>query len=425
MIIFDNKLCLIAISSWEYYDASRYDSAVFGGALKIVLIKGLKMVSEQYLKIQQIKVKKKRLLSIDALRGFDMFWILGAEGLFSALFIVTGWPILAIFAEQMEHSLWHGFRAYDLIFPLFIFLSGVSLGIAAKPLSSYEPEQAKSILHHGIKRLVLLISFGILYNHGWGNGIPASFDGIRYVSVLGRIGIAWFVAAMLVWHTSDKTQWLVAGVILIGYWLLLNFVTLGGYGGGDFSANGALNAWFDQNLLPGITYQEMAIDPEGILSNVTSIVNALAGVFTGRYMIKNISSPKTLLIGLSIIGLFVLALGYLWGIFFPINKTLWTSSFTLVTIGYSILLLTFFYWFIDVLDFTLWAKFFAIIGTNSIIAYLGSSIIDWQYTSQSIFGGIINILPVGWQQFMIFSGMVFLQWLVLYWLYRRNIFIKV
>jgi predicted acyltransferase len=96
-----------------------------------------------------------------------------------------------------------------------------------------------------------------------------------------------------------------------------------------------------------------------------------------------------------------------------------------VTIGYSILLLTFFYWLIDVLNFTLWAKFFAVIGTNSIIAYLGSSIIDWQYTSQSFFGGIINILAVGWQHFMIFGGMVFLQWLVLYWLYRRNIFIKV
>jgi predicted acyltransferase len=241
MIIFDNKLCLIAISSWEYYDANKYDSAVLCG-VEIVLIKGLKMLSEQGLKTQQIKVMKKRLLSIDALRGFDMFWILGAESLFAALFIVTGWPILAIFSEQMEHSLWHGFRTYDLIFPLFIFLSGVSLGIAAKPLSSYEPEQSKLILHHGIKRLVLLISFGILYNHGWGNGIPASFDGIRYVSVLGRIGIAWFVAAMLVWYASEKTQWLVAGVLLVGYWLLLNFVTLGGYGGGDFSANGALNA---------------------------------------------------------------------------------------------------------------------------------------------------------------------------------------
>ncbi|MFT7431241.1 MAG: putative acyltransferase, partial [Colwellia sp.] len=209
------------------------------------------------------------------------------------------------------------------------------------------------------------------------------------------------------------------------YWLLLSLVTLGGYGGGDFSAIGALNAWFDQHLLPGSTYQGLAIDPEGLLSNITSIVNALAGVFIGRYMIKNIYTPKTLLTGLLVIGTSILLLGYLWGIFFPINKTLWTSSFTLVTIGYSILLLTLFYWLIDVVEFTLWAKFFAVIGTNSIIIYLGSSIVDWQYTSKSIFGGLINSVPAGWQDFILYAGMVLLQWLVLYWLYRRNIFIKV
>ncbi len=383
------------------------------------------MTTDNTSQIGQVKPKKKRLLSIDALRGFDMFWILGAESLFAALFIVTGWPILAIFAEQMEHTVWHGFHAYDLIFPLFIFLSGVSLGVAAKPLSSYPSAKAKSILHHGIKRLIILICFGIIYNHGWGTGIPASFDSIRYVSVLGRIGIAWFVAAMLVWYVSEKTQWFVAGGILIGYWVLLNFITLGGYGGGDFSADGALNAWFDVNLLPGVTYKNLAIDPEGLLSNITSIVNALAGVFIGRYMMKNISAPKKLLKGLSIIGISVLILGYLWGMIFPINKTLWTSSFALVTIGYSTLLLTLFYWLIDVLAFKTWAKFFAVIGTNSIIVYLGSSIIDWQYTSQSIFGGFINIAPSGWKELILFGGMVFLQWLVLYWLYRRNIFIKV
>lgn len=383
------------------------------------------MLNEPLLEIEQITPKKKRLLSIDALRGFDMFWILGAEGLFAALFIVTGWPILAVFAEQMQHTAWHGFRAYDLIFPLFIFLSGVSLGIAAKPLSNYEPEKAKSIVLNGIKRLLLLISLGIFYNHGWGTGMPASFDGIRYVSVLGRIGIAWFVAAMLVWYVSEKTQWLVAGAILIGYWLLLTFVSIGEYGGGDFSAEGALNAWFDLNLLPGITYQQLAIDPEGLLSNITSIVNALAGVFIGRYMMKKKSAPKTLLTGLSLTGISVLILGYLWGLTFPINKTLWTSSFALVTIGYSTLLLTLFYWLIDVLEFKKSAKFFAVIGTNSIIVYLGTSIIDWQYTAKSIFGGLINIVPAAWHDLVMICWMMFLQWLVLYWLYRRNIFIKV
>lgn len=370
-------------------------------------------------------VKKKRLLSIDALRGFDMFWILGGEKLFAAFFIITGWSFFHFGAEQMEHSVWHGFTAYDLIFPLFIFLSGVSLGIAAKPLSSYPAEKANSILLHGFKRLALLVAFGVLYNHGWGTGIPASPEDIRYASVLGRIGISWFVAALLVWYVSERTQWLVAIAILVIYWLMLTFVTIGGVGGGDFTAEGALNVWFDQTFLPGATYRNLPLDPEGLLSNVSSIVNALIGVFVGRYMVKHMANAQHLITRLSIVGILLLVAGYLWGLFFPINKTLWTSSFVLVTTGYSVLLLTLFYALIDVIGFTHWAKFFAVIGTNSIIVYLGSSLINWQYTSKSLFGGFIKVAPAGWQDIILFGGMLLLQWLVLYWLYCRKIFIKV
>jgi len=370
-------------------------------------------------------IKKKRLLSIDALRGFDMFWILGGEKLFAAFFVITGWSIFHIGAEQMEHTVWHGFTAYDLIFPLFIFLSGVSLGIAAKPLSSYPKDKAKSILHHGIKRLFLLFCLGVLYNHAWGAGIPASFDEIRYASVLGRIGISWFIAALLVWYVAERTQWIVAVGILIIYWLLLQFVTLGGVGGGNFTAEGALNIWFDQMLLPGVTYRNLPLDPEGLLSNVTSIVNALFGVFTGRFIKQHSDNAKLLITRLLLSGMLLLILGYLWNTFFPINKTLWTSSFVLVTVGYSILLLTAFYTIIDIIGVIKWAKFFAVIGTNSIIVYLGSSIIDWTYISHSFFGGFIRIAPEGWRELILFGGMVLLQWLVLYWLYCRKIFVKV
>lgn len=370
-------------------------------------------------------VKKKRLLSIDALRGFDMFWILGGEKLFAAFFIITGWSLFHIGAEQMQHSAWHGFTAYDLIFPLFIFLSGVSLGIAAKPLSSYPPGQAKAILLQGVKRLVLLIIFGVLYNHGWGTGMPASPEDIRYASVLGRIGISWFIAALLVWYVSERTQWIVAVAILVIYWLLLSFVSIGELGGGNFTAEGALNVWFDKTFLPGTTYRNLPLDPEGILSNVNSVVNALIGVFIGRYMIKHQANAQYLLIRLVILAGVLLLLGYVWGQFFPINKTLWTSSFVLVTTGYSVLLLALFYALVDVIGLTRWAKFFAVIGTNSIIVYLGSSLINWQYTSKSLFGGLIKIAPAGWQDIILFGGMLLLQWLVLYWLYCRKIFIKV
>jgi predicted acyltransferase len=368
---------------------------------------------------------KKRLLSIDALRGFDMFWILGAEQLFAVLFIITGLSIFDAAAAQMLHSQWHGFTAYDLIFPLFIFLSGVSLGIAAKPFSELGDNKRKQLLRHGIKRLLLLLLLGIIYNHGWGSGIPISAENIRYVSVLGRIGLSWFVAALLVWYISERMQWLVAILILIFYWVLLQYVSLGGFGGGDFSANGALNVWFDQTLLPGTTYRELAIDPEGLLSNIPSVVNALFGVFVGRYMIRHLANSRQLLVRLTSAALLLLVLGYSWGVFFPINKTLWTSSFVLVTSGYSILLLSLFYLIVDVFNFKRLAIFFAVIGTNSIIVYVGSSLINWQYSANSLFGGLSQAMPAGWQELIIIVGILAIQWVILYEMYRRRIFVKV
>ncbi|WP_448549002.1 transmembrane glucosamine N-acetyltransferase NagX [Thalassotalea fusca] len=369
--------------------------------------------------------KKQRLLSIDALRGFDMVWIIGAEKFFAAFFVISGWVVFDVAAQQMNHTPWHGFTAYDLIFPLFIFLSGVSLGIAAKPLATYPPEQATRILLNGIKRLILLVLLGIIYNHGWGTGIPLAFDEIRFASVLGRIGVSWFFAALIVWYLSERAQWITALAILIGYWLVLTFVSIGDYGGGNYSANGALNVWFDQTLLPGSTYLNQPLDPEGILSNIPSVVNALAGVFVGRMMKQQLSSPRTLLVKLLVVGVSCLLIGYGWGSFFPINKVLWTSSFVLVTVGYSTLLLAIFYGLIDVLNWRRWAKVFAVIGTNSIIVYLGSSLINWSYISSSLFGGVLQVAAPGWRELVLFGGMVLLQWLVLYWLYRQKIFIKV
>jgi predicted acyltransferase len=370
-------------------------------------------------------VKKQRLLSIDALRGFDMFWILGAEGLFSALFILTGFSFFNVAAQQMLHSSWHGFTAYDLIFPLFIFLSGVSLGIAGKPMSSYSAEIQQQKIRHAFKRLLLLVVLGVFYNHGWGEGIPTSVDDIRFASVLGRIGIAWFVAALLVWYVSIRAQWLIAGGLLLGYWLLLAFVELGGYGAGNYSATGSLNVWFDQNLLPGAIYQNLPLDPEGLLSNLTSIVNALIGVFVGRHMIAFQQQAGRLLRDLFVAGIVLLIVGYLWSLIFPLNKTLWTSSFTLVTCGYSLLLLTLFYAVIDVLKIQRWAGFFAVIGTNSIVVYLGTSIVDWKFTAKSLFGGIIDAAPSVWQPLLAIVALLLVQWLILLWLYRRKIFIKV
>lgn len=369
--------------------------------------------------------KSKRLLSIDALRGFDMFWILGAEGIFAALFVITGFSFFNDAAAQMLHSKWHGFTLYDLIFPLFIFLSGVSLGIAAKPIAHLPLEQRKAKYQHAIKRLVLLFGLGIVYNHGWGTGIPADFGEVRYVSVLGRIGLAWFVAAMLVWHCSLATQIKATVGLLASYSLILLFASVGDYGSGSFTQAYSINAWVDQTLLPGIRYQNLPVDPEGLLSNLGSIVNCLAGVFVGRLMMQQKSLPKVLLRNLIIIALTTLVLGWAFDLLIPVNKTLWTPSFVLVTCGWSVLFLALFYWLIDMQNWQSWAKPFAIIGMNSIIIYLGTALVNWSYLAQSLFGGVIASVPEHWQTLLSIIAIVLLQWLLLVWMSRNKIFIKV
>ena len=372
------------------------------------------------------KAPKRRLMSLDALRGFDMFWILGGEALFAGLLAWTSWQGWKFADAQMHHSQWHGFTFYDLIFPLFIFLSGVALGLSPKRLDKLPTAQRMPLYKHSLKRLLLLLFFGVLYNHGWGTGAPVAIDEVRYASVLGRIAFAWFFAAMLVWHTSLRTQMFVTFSIVIGYGLMQLFMPFPNGTPGLFTAQGTINAYVDTHFLPGITYQNRALDPEGILSTIPAIANAMAGVFVGHYIVKeNRRGEWAKVAYLLLAGAFILALGWLVDLVIPVNKDLWTSSFALVTTGWSIILLAVFYALVDVLKWQKVAFPFVVIGCNAIIIYLASSIVNWTYISKSLFGGAINAFPVSAQALAAVVALLLVQWLLLCWMYKRGIFIKV
>ena len=361
--------------------------------------------------------KKQRLASVDALRGFDMFWIIGGEALFLPLFALTGWSIFHFGHGQMQHTQWHGFSFYDLIFPLFIFLSGVTLGLANKSLRGRPTSERVPVYRKAIKRLFLLILLGIVYNHGWGAGIPADLGEIRYASVLARIGFAWFFAAMIVWHFAPRTQYLIAAGILIGYYLLQVI-------GGSLTPDGSINAWVDQHFLPGATYQHRAYDPEGVLSTIPAIVNALGGVFAGRWLAHHAGNHKMIMQGLLIGAAVCLLAGFMWHWVYPVNKELWTSSFVLITCGCCLLLLGIFYLLVDVWHWKSFSYFFSVIGCNAILVYLGTSLINWSYSSKSLFGGIAAALPEAAGTLLLASGVILLQWLVLRFLHKRGIFIS-
>ncbi|WP_462154770.1 transmembrane glucosamine N-acetyltransferase NagX [Pseudoalteromonas piscicida] len=372
--------------------------------------------------------KPKRLASLDALRGMDMFWILGGQSIFAALFVLTGWQGWKAFEAHTLHSPWHGFTFYDLIFPLFIFLSGVAMGLSPKRIDHLPFNERKPFYLKALKRLLLLCAFGVLYNHGWGTGIPMDPDGIRYASVLGRIAFAWFFCALLVWHTSLRTLAYVGLGILLFYWLLLCFIPVPGGQAGDLSANGvgSWNAFIDTYFLPGISYQNRPVDPEGVLSSLPAIVNAIAGVFAGRAIANAQTQGEWKTVGiLAGSGVLVLALGWLWDMQFPVNKELWTSSFVLVTVGWSAILLAVFYAIVDVLSFQRWAYPFVIIGANSIIIYLASSLVNWTFISKSVFGGVIASVPIAWQPLIAVFALLAVQLLVLHWMYKRRIFVSV
>lgn len=377
-------------------------------------------------KTKNTKVSKKRLASLDALRGMDMLWILGGEKIFTALFVLTGWAGWQVAHNQTLHSQWHGFTFYDLIFPLFIFLSGVVMGLSPKRIDYLTLSERLPMYKKALKRLVLLCVLGIFYNHGWGTGIPASLDEIRYASVLGRIAVAWFFAVMLIWHTSLRFQIITAISILVGYWIWLVFIPVPGGSAGVLTMQGSWNAWIDQHLLPGITYQNRATDPEGLLSNLPAIVNAILGIFAGRFIAKapDLGEWKTVGI-LFTSGIICLALGWSWNLVFPVNKDLWTSSFVLVTSGWSAILLAIFYAFVDVLNFRKAVYPFIIIGANSIMIYLASSLLNWEYTAKSVFGGLVVAGSESWQPLLSVCALLSVQLLFLHWMYKRNILVSV
>ncbi len=370
--------------------------------------------------------KKPRLASLDALRGFDMFWILGGQAIFAALFVLTGWQGWKAFEAHTVHVPWHGFTFYDLIFPLFIFLSGVAMGLNPRRIDQLPVNERMVFYKKALKRLAILIGLGVLYNHGWGTGMPMALDEVRYASVLGRIAIAWFVAAMLVWHTSLRTQAIVAVAILIGYWIWLCFIPVPGGIAGDLTPEGSWNAWVDQRLLPGIIHRNGPMDPEGLLSQIPAIANAILGVFAGQLIAKANKYGQWKVAGaLFVAGLLTLALGWLWDIAFPVNKRLWTSSFVLVTVGWSAILLAAFYAFVDILGFKKSVYPFVIIGANSIIIYLASSLVNWSYISKSVFGGVVRAVPEDWQPLIAVFAVLAVQLLVLHWMYKRKIVVSV
>ena len=361
-----------------------------------------------------------RLYSLDALRGFDMFWIMGAEGIFHALAKATGSPFWRVVSDEFVHPEWNGFHFYDLIFPLFLFIAGV-----ATPYSTgREIENGKTkkqVLLRVIRRGLVLVLLGIIYNNGlqW-----KPMADIRFASVLGRIGLAYIFANVIYLYAGVRAQvvWFIG--ILLGYWLVLRFNAAPGFAPGDLSMPGNFASYVDRLLLPGKLYLGIH-DPEGLFSLIPAVATGLLGVLTGD-LLKFSKLPvgrKTLYMLLG--GIVFILLAHLWNIVFPINKNLWTSPFVLNTGGYSLVLLSVFYYIIDVLGYQRWAFFFKIIGMNSILIYMSGHFINWNFTNEAFFKWLGQLAGDPFNAVLLAITLVLVKWCFLYVMYRKKIFLRV
>jgi len=364
---------------------------------------------------------QERLQSLDVLRGFDMLWIIGGGSLIVALAESTKWGWLQVIAEQMEHVLWAGFHFEDLIFPLFMFISGVAIPYAIT--AKVEQGAKRKLLFNKIfKRGITLVIFGIIYNGALKHG----FSDMRVASVLGQIGLGYLFAATIVLYTkSYKTRlaWLIG--ILSGIAILQLLVPVPGYGAGLLDQVGGMNAWIDRTFLPGRLHGG-TFDPEGLLCIVSAITVTLMGALAGSLLRDGEPASKRKAGILAIGGACLITVALVLSTFYPIIKAAWTVPFNLLTVGIGSLLLSLFYFTIDVKNWTggivsYKILFFKVIGMNSITIYMLNAILDFHGASLFFTGWLAA--PMG--EWIVILGAIVLEWLLLYYLYQKKIFLRV
>jgi predicted acyltransferase len=399
-------------------------------------------------------VSDTRLTSLDALRGFDMFWILGADAVVTALGKITDAAPIRLLVQQVDHSEWAGVTFYDLIFPLFVFITGVSLVFSLG--KSLERHSRATTVKHILKRAALLFVFGILYN----GGLSHAWPDIRIVGVLQRIALAYAAAGLLFCFFKPRTLWITGALLLVIYWALLTFIPIrdivleresiaarlgvdhptttqvrqlydsttatvtGHYGPGFNVAN-----HFDYLFLSGAKY-DVYWDPEGPLSTLPAISTCLLGVMAGCWLRRNDLTARQKLQRLVLTGAICLALGCAWGVQFPVVKKIWTSSFVLVAGGWSLLLLALFYYVVDVRQWRTWCQPFVWIGLNPITLYLATALVDFGRIARYLAGGSVttfldsNIAP-GTGGLLLAVVTLGLLFALAGFLFRRRIFLRV
>lgn len=354
-------------------------------------------------------------MSVDALRGFDMFWIIGGGDIVRGLLCLIFSPVPRGIERQFEHVRWTGFQAWDLIMPLFLFIVGTSLPFAMSQRMIKQQGSRKTYLRI-LRRFVILFILGMCVQGGLLQGDLSKIH--IYCNTLQAIACGYVVAAVLLLNVGIIWQGAACAALLAGYWMLMCFVPFGVHPAGTLTENVNLALHVDEVVLgrfrDGTTYT-------WVLSGMTFAATVLLGVMSG-HILKSRLDPKKKFLSLAAAGVGCLAAGMIVGIWFPIIKHIWSSSFALFAAGLSFLLLALFYGVIDVLGFKKWSFFFVVIGANAIFVYCLTELVNPHIghfvENMAKTRGMATAAPIA---LCAFAAL----WLLLYGMWRKRIFIKV
>ena len=372
---------------------------------------------------------KKRLESLDALRGFDLFCLVALSKLVEELSEVVDKPWMSSVMECFTHKTWEGFSPWDLVMPLFMFMAGVAIPFS---LGSYREDGDRGKLYWRLGRRVLLLwIFGMMVQ---GNLMALDPQHIYlFTNTLQAIAVGYFFSALIYLHTGWKTQIGIAVGLLLTFWGAMEFISFGGFGGGDYTPHGNLAEGIDMAVLGRFRDTAEVIDGQVVvkasytytwlLSSINFVVTVLTGVLAGEALKGTMKQGRkvALLLGA---GIAMVALGWTWDLVHPVIKHIWTSSMVLVSSGYCFLLMGLFYWWIDCRGHNKHLTFLKVYGMNSITAYVVSHVISFKSISKSLFFGLEQYVGDYYDLLIRFSNIAIL-FLILYILYRNRIFLRV
>ena len=370
----------------------------------------------------------KRLGSVDVLRGFDLFCLVFLEPIITSVGEAVRTPLMGKILTQFNHVAWEGFAFWDIIMPLFLFMAGVSMPFS---FAKYAQSASKRPLYARIlKRVMLLWIFGMMCQ---GNLLALDSQRIYLFSnTLQAIAIGYLFSSIFLLHCGQKTQIADSAGLLLLYWVLLTFVKVDGFGGGDFTPDGNLAEYVDRVVL-GRFRDASTVTPDGIdfgfyrytwiVSSLNFIVTVMSGAFAGQ-ILKGKGPETSKIKHLCLIGVSLILAGLAWSVQMPIIKTIWTSSMTLFSSGICFLLMALFYYLIDYNNYGMGLGWLKIFGMNSILAYMLSQIVDFSSVVHSVFYGCEQFLG-SYYPVLVTIGNVTILFAILLVCYRNKLFLKV